>query len=408
MRQGQQHRRGRGRGGHNNHGNSNNNNNNNQRKIQNPLSRTYHSNGPDGKVSGSPQSIADKYLSLARDALSSGDPVLAENYLQHAEHYNRIILAYREQIAQAQDEAAGGPRRPEAEGEFADEDTDTFGRDLSPLPPEQPRRQPDGRPRDDQPRAFDQSREGPQGQSAGPVGEERAPRFNPEGARDGGRDGGREGRFNDGRRPNRERYGDRQERGGMDRDRPDRDHVARDPSSRDRPDRDRFGERERFNDRDRDRDRFGGRAPQPAYGPDGQLLPERISDRGPDRDRDRGPDRDRGGDRNGNDRPFRQQAPAPRFDAPAREPAPIEPLMDAPRIEASIPVSELPEVRAEAVRPAPRRRERGPALAEDAQPDFLRRPVRRPRREAPVEGAAEAPASAPVEPVVPEREPGVD
>ncbi len=29
-----------------------------------------------------------------------GDPVLAENYLQHAEHYNRIILGYREQMAQ--------------------------------------------------------------------------------------------------------------------------------------------------------------------------------------------------------------------------------------------------------------------------------------------------------------------
>lgn len=88
MRQGQQHRRGRGR------------NNNNNRRGHNPLSRSFESNGPDVKVRGTPAHIAEKYLSLARDAQSSGDPVLAENYLQHAEHYNRIIMAYREQQMQ--------------------------------------------------------------------------------------------------------------------------------------------------------------------------------------------------------------------------------------------------------------------------------------------------------------------
>jgi Domain of unknown function (DUF4167) len=41
--------------------------------------------------------IAEKYSSLARDAMSSGDSVAAENYLQHAEHYNRIILAAQAQ-----------------------------------------------------------------------------------------------------------------------------------------------------------------------------------------------------------------------------------------------------------------------------------------------------------------------
>lgn len=85
MRQGQQNRRGRGR------------NNNQNRKTQNPLTRSFESTGPDVKVRGTPAHIAEKYMSLARDAQSSGDPVLAENYLQHAEHYNRIILTYREQ-----------------------------------------------------------------------------------------------------------------------------------------------------------------------------------------------------------------------------------------------------------------------------------------------------------------------
>ena len=32
-----------------------------------------------------------KYAQLAKDALSAGDPVLHENYLQHAEHYSRRL-----------------------------------------------------------------------------------------------------------------------------------------------------------------------------------------------------------------------------------------------------------------------------------------------------------------------------
>ncbi len=69
MRQGQQNRRGRGRGG---------------RKPQNPLARSYESNGPDVKIRGTAAHIAEKYMSLARDALSSGDLVMAEIYFQHA------------------------------------------------------------------------------------------------------------------------------------------------------------------------------------------------------------------------------------------------------------------------------------------------------------------------------------
>ncbi|MRG55214.1 DUF4167 domain-containing protein [Phyllobacterium sp. SYP-B3895] len=84
MRPVQQNRRMRGRG-------------NNNRKGPNPLSRNYESNGPDVKIRGNAQHIAEKYTTLARDAQSSGDRVMAENYLQHAEHYNRIILAAQAQ-----------------------------------------------------------------------------------------------------------------------------------------------------------------------------------------------------------------------------------------------------------------------------------------------------------------------
>lgn len=92
MRQGQQNRRGRGRG----------------RKVQNPLGRNLESNGPDVKIRGNAAHIAEKYATLARDALSSGDMVAGESYLQHAEHYNRIILANQAQQAAPLDENMNG------------------------------------------------------------------------------------------------------------------------------------------------------------------------------------------------------------------------------------------------------------------------------------------------------------
>ena len=59
--------------------------------------RFYESNGPDVKVRGSASLVAEKYLQLARDAQVSGDLIAAEGYLQHAEHYNRLIAAVQEQ-----------------------------------------------------------------------------------------------------------------------------------------------------------------------------------------------------------------------------------------------------------------------------------------------------------------------
>ena len=70
-----------------------NNNNNNNRRGPNPLTRSYESNGPDVKVRGTAAHIAEKYVQLARDAHVAGDPVAAESYLQHAEHYFRLIAA---------------------------------------------------------------------------------------------------------------------------------------------------------------------------------------------------------------------------------------------------------------------------------------------------------------------------
>ena len=107
MRQGQQNRRGRGR----------NNNRKGGGHHHNPLSRSFESNGPEVKIRGTPAHIAEKYISLARDAQSTGDPVLAENYLQHAEHYSRIIMAYREQLNPPGEGHNGGGQRMRGSGE---------------------------------------------------------------------------------------------------------------------------------------------------------------------------------------------------------------------------------------------------------------------------------------------------
>ena len=43
------------------------------------------------RVRGNLSTVLEKYKVLAKDAAASGDHVGAENYLQHAEHYSRLI-----------------------------------------------------------------------------------------------------------------------------------------------------------------------------------------------------------------------------------------------------------------------------------------------------------------------------
>ncbi|MEM7439182.1 MAG: DUF4167 domain-containing protein [Pseudomonadota bacterium] len=70
---------------------SRNKNNRNRSNPGNVVNRVFDSSGPEGKVRGTPQQIIDKYQTLARDAQLSGDRVAAENFLQHAEHYVRML-----------------------------------------------------------------------------------------------------------------------------------------------------------------------------------------------------------------------------------------------------------------------------------------------------------------------------
>jgi hypothetical protein len=128
--------------------------NRNNSKGPNPLTRSYESNGPDVKIRGTAQHIAEKYSQLARDAQASGDPVAAENYFQHAEHYYRIIAAAQEQLREQYgyqqrpfdeegDEEGGfqGGERPYAANEEGD-----FGSQPQPF---------EGQERQERPQRFD-------------------------------------------------------------------------------------------------------------------------------------------------------------------------------------------------------------------------------------------------------------
>src|SRR6185295_6152592 len=86
--------------------------------------RSFDSTGPDVKIRGTAANVYEKYLQLARDAGSAGDRVTAENYLQHAEHYYRILMAQGPQQGQpgyggqAQQQPNGnGDGRPPGSGE---------------------------------------------------------------------------------------------------------------------------------------------------------------------------------------------------------------------------------------------------------------------------------------------------
>lgn len=119
----------------------------NRKPNGNIVNRVFESAGPEGKVRGTPQQIIDKYHALARDAQTSGDRVMAENFLQHAEHYQRILLE-----AQGAREERRDPRMHDQDG--LDEDMREEGEGEEPFGA----RFRDDRPRDERPRYDDQPR----------------------------------------------------------------------------------------------------------------------------------------------------------------------------------------------------------------------------------------------------------
>jgi Domain of unknown function (DUF4167) len=87
---------------------------NRPRTLGNIVNRVFDSSGPEGKVRGTPQQIIEKYQMLARDAQLSNDRVAAENFLQHAEHYTRMLaeamreMAAEQEARQQQYQQSGG------------------------------------------------------------------------------------------------------------------------------------------------------------------------------------------------------------------------------------------------------------------------------------------------------------
>lgn len=95
----------------------NNNNNNPNRRQGQTRNSTFESNGPNVKIRGTAQQVQEKYIALARDASSAGDRILAEGYLQFAEHYYRIASAAEAQNGGQQQNRPANPQSFDDRGE---------------------------------------------------------------------------------------------------------------------------------------------------------------------------------------------------------------------------------------------------------------------------------------------------
>ena len=286
---GMKRQRGRNRGGGGSSGGGN-------KPTQN-ANRAFDSNGPDGvKVRGNAQHVFEKYQQLARDASSGGDRVLAENYLQHAEHYFRLLRAIqpnrppseilgRDQFASGYDidfedesgQPQGEPYDPNAGAEQVEGRQDNGGGQDRNRGDWQARddRARDDRPRDDRPR-DDHQRDDRQ----------RDDRPREDRTRN---DGGNRDRWqNRDGRDNRDRNRNRDDRPRDDRPRDDRPRDDRPRDERPRDDRPPRDERPRAEGDEPRRDRYerdrgerqdrAERDPMPVVQPQGDPAP---AERGP-------------------------------------------------------------------------------------------------------------------------------
>jgi hypothetical protein len=108
--------RGQGGGGqtHNSYrggGSSGNGSNGNRMQV-------FDSNGPEVRIRGTAHQICEKYQLLARDAASQSNWVLSQSYLQHAEHYQRIINSWAAEPVRSDDRpvSASQPLEQEVSG----------------------------------------------------------------------------------------------------------------------------------------------------------------------------------------------------------------------------------------------------------------------------------------------------
>jgi len=126
MKHGSSNRRQRNRGGHGGNG---------RRGGGNQRTQIFDSNGPDVRIRGTANQVADKYKALAKDAASAGDRSLAENYLQHAEHYQRIINVWEADVRSRQEAARESDKNvPKAQDIEMQKKVDVVGEEDLSLP----------------------------------------------------------------------------------------------------------------------------------------------------------------------------------------------------------------------------------------------------------------------------------
>ncbi len=68
-----------------------------RRSGGNQKTQVFDSNGPDVRIRGTAYQVCEKYLALAKDSQAAGDVILWQSYLQHAEHYQRMINSWAEE-----------------------------------------------------------------------------------------------------------------------------------------------------------------------------------------------------------------------------------------------------------------------------------------------------------------------
>lgn len=83
--------------------------------------QTFESSGPDGKIRGTAQQVLDRYLALGRDAYSAGDPIAAEAFYQHAEHYHRMLRAEAGDDRGPRPRSEATPESPQPDDNAADQ-----------------------------------------------------------------------------------------------------------------------------------------------------------------------------------------------------------------------------------------------------------------------------------------------
>ncbi|MCD8494022.1 MAG: DUF4167 domain-containing protein [Alphaproteobacteria bacterium] len=125
------------------HGSSNRRQRNNRsaRRGNPQRSQVFDSNGPDVRIRGTASQVAEKYEALAKDAAGAGDLILAESYLQHAEHYIRVMGVWAEERSSfsSSDQPVDNDDNDDADDDMGSENAGRFAsRKSRPAPQQKP------------------------------------------------------------------------------------------------------------------------------------------------------------------------------------------------------------------------------------------------------------------------------